>query len=348
VASTTARAGSLPRYLLTRLALVIPMIWILITLVFFLMRGIGDPITASLGGRLPADQLQARIHAAGYDRPILVQYGDYLWSLLHGDLGTTVTDNRPVTELLRVNGAATLELAFWAFLVALAIGIPLGRIAARHRDRIPDVFLRISGVLFYAAPVFFVGLLGKLVFAIWLDWLPVSGRASAKTILAINHVSPKTNVYIVDAILYGEPSYIWDAVWHTIMPAITLGLLVGGIFLRLVRTNLLQTMRDDYVEAARARGVKEGRINRKHAFKNAMVPVVTVMGLQAALLLGGAILTEETFEWQGLGYMLAQYLIKRDFVAVQGIVTLLAVVVVVASFVIDIITALIDPRVRYR
>jgi peptide/nickel transport system permease protein len=338
----------LPRYLLTRLALVIPMIWILITLVFFLMRGIGDPITASLGGRLPADQLQARIHAAGYDRPILVQYGDYLWSLLHGDLGTTVTDNRPVTEMLRVNGAATLELAFWAFLVALAVGIPLGRIAARHRDRIPDVFLRVSGVLFYAAPVFFVGLLGKLVFSIWLDWLPVSGRASAKTILAISHVSPKTNIYLVDAILYGEPSYIWDVVWHTIMPAITLGLLVGGIFLRLVRTNLLQTMKDDYVEAARARGIKVGRINRKHAFKNAMVPVVTVMGLQAALLLGGAILTEETFEWQGLGYMLAQYLIKRDFVAVQGIVTVLAMVVVVASFVIDVITALIDPRVRYK
>jgi peptide/nickel transport system permease protein len=338
----------LPRYLLTRLALVIPMIWILITLVFFLMRGIGDPITASLGGRLPADQLQARIHAAGYDRPILVQYGDYLWSLLHGDLGTTVTDNRPVTEMLRVNGAATLELAFWAFLVALAVGIPLGRIAARHRDRIPDVFLRVSGVLFYAAPVFFVGLLGKLVFSIWLDWLPVSGRASAKTILAISHVSPKTNIYLVDAILYGEPSYIWDVVWHTIMPAITLGLLVGGIFLRLVRTNLLQTMKDDYVEAARARGIIEGRIKRKHAFMYAMVTVVTVMGLQAALLLGGAILTEETFEWQGLGYMLAQYLIKRDFVAVQGIVTVLAMVVVVASFVIDVITALIDPRVRYK
>lgn len=348
MSSTTARAGSLPRYLLTRLALVIPMIWILITLVFFLMRGIGDPIEAMLGGRLPADQLAERRHEAGFDRPILVQYGDYLWQLLHGNLGTTLTDNRPVTDVLKVNGAATLELAFWAFLIALAIGIPLGRIAARHRDRIPDVFLRVSGVLFYAAPVFFVGLLGKLVFSVWLDWLPVSGRANPRTIIAISHVSPKTNIYLIDAILYGDPEYIWDVIWHTIMPAVTLGLLVGGIFLRLVRTNLLQTMKDDYVEAARARGIKEGRINRKHAFRNAMVPVVTVMGLQAALLLGGAILTEETFEWQGLGYMLAQYLTKRDFVAVQGIVTVMAMIVVVASFLIDIITALIDPRVRYR
>jgi peptide/nickel transport system permease protein len=132
------------------------------------------------------------------------------------------------------------------------------------------------------------------------------------------------------------------------LPALTLGLLVAGIFLRLVRTNLLQTMRDDYVEAARARGVKEGRVNRKHAFRNALVPVVTVMGLQAALLLGGAILTERTFEWQGLGFMLAQYLTQRDFVAVQGIVTVMAVIVVIASFLIDVITALIDPRVRYR
>lgn len=324
------------------------MVWILITLVFFLMRGIGDPISAALGGRLPPAQLQERIHEAGFDRPIIVQYGDYLWQLLHGNLGTTVTDNRPVSEVLLVNGAATLELAFWAFLVALAIGIPLGRVAARHRDRIPDVFLRISGVLFYAAPVFFVGLLGKLVFSVWLNWLPVYGRADPGTRLAISNVKPKTNIYIIDAILYGDPEYIWDVIHHTIMPAITLGLLVGGIFLRLVRTNLLQTMKDDYVEAARARGIKEGRINRKHAFKNAMVPVVTVMGLQAALLLGGAILTEKTFEWQGLGYMLADYLTKRDFVAVQGIVTVMAVVVVFASFLIDVITALIDPRVRYQ
>ena len=349
MANTAVRAtsGGLRRYLLIRLALIIPMIWILVTLVFFFMRVIGNPIDAALGGRLPAAEIAARKHAAGYDRPILVQYFSYLGGLLHGDLGTTLTDNQPVSRIILVNGAATLELTFWAFLVAVGVGVPLGRVAARHRDRIPDVFLRVTGVLFYAAPVFFVGLLAKLLFSVKLGWLPASGRAEPATQLAIANVSPRTHIFLVDAILYGEPSYVWDVLRHTILPALTLGLLTAGIFLRLVRTNLLQTMRSDYVEAARARGVPERTVVRKHAFRNALVPVITVMGLQAALLLGGAILTERTFEWQGLGYALANYLEQRDFVAVQGIVIVIAIVVVVASFLIDVLTALIDPRVRY-
>src|SRR6195952_776892 len=345
--TTRTTSGGLRRYLLTRLALMIPMIFILVTVVFFFMRVIGDPIEASLGGRLPPDQIAARKHSAGLDRPIFTQFFQYLGRLLHGDLGTTITDNQKVSSILWVKGAATLELAFWAFLVAAAVGIPLGRIAARHRDRIPDIVLRISGVLFYAAPVFFVGLLGKLLFGIILNWLPTSGRADPATELAIANVSPRTHIYLIDAILYGQPSYIWDVLRHTILPALVLGLLTAGIFLRLVRTNLLQTMRSDYVEAARARGVPEGRVVRKHAFRNALVPVITVMGLQGALLLGGAILTERTFEWQGLGYELGNYLLQRDFVAVQGIVTVIAIVVVVVSFLIDTATALIDPRVRY-
>lgn len=344
---TRSTSGGLRRYLLTRLALMIPMIWILVTLVFFFMRVIGNPIDAALGGRLPPDQIALRKHAAGFDRPILSQYLQYIGQLLHGNFGTTITDNQKVSSIIVVSGAATLELTFWAFLVAIGVGIPLGRVAARHRDRIPDIFLRVTGVLFYAAPVFFVGLLAKLLFGIVLNWLPVSGRANPATQLAIAHVSPRTHIFLIDSILYGQPSYIWDVLRHTILPALTLGLLTAGIFLRLVRTNLLQTMRSDYVEAARARGVPEPRVVRKHAFRNALVPVVTVMGLQGALLLGGAILTERTFEWQGLGYALANYLAQRDFVAVQGIVTVIAIVVVVISFLIDVATALIDPRVRY-
>ncbi len=346
-AGTKPAAGGLRRYLLTRLALMIPMVWILVTLVFFFMRVIGNPIDAALGGRLPPDQIAARKHAAGFDRPILVQYFSYLGQLVRGNFGTTLTDNQPVSSIILTKGAATLELAFWAFLIAVGVGIPLGRVAARHRDRLPDIFLRVTGVLFYAAPVFFVGLLAKLLFAIKLHWLPTSGRATPDTITHIANVSPRTNIYIVDSILYGDPTYIWDVLRHTILPAATLGLLTAGIFLRLVRTNLLQTMRSDYVEAARARGVKDRTVLRRHAFRNALVPVVTVMGLQGALLLGGAILTERTFEWQGLGYALTNYLEQRDFVAVQGIVTVIAIVVVVASFLIDIVTALIDPRVRY-
>jgi peptide/nickel transport system permease protein len=331
----------------TRLLLVIPMIWVLVTLVFFVMRVIGDPISSAFGGRLPPDQIKIRKHNAGLDRPILVQYWDYLKGVVHGDFGTAITDNQRISHVLIVKGAATFELTFWAFLVALVVGIPLGRIAARYRDRLPDVGLRLFAVLAYAMPVFFVGLLLKLLFAIKLGWLPASGRASTNVELAIQNVSPKTNIYLIDAILYGDSSYVVDVLKHAVLPAIALGLLVAGVFLRLVRVNLLQTLRADYVEAARARGVPERKVVRSHAFRNAMIPVVTVMGLQVAALLGGAVLTEITFEWQGLGYTLTQYLVRRDFVAVQGIVTAIALIVAIISFLIDVIAAIVDPRVRY-
>lgn len=335
----------LARYLLTRLALVPVMMWVLITMVFILMRVIGDPITAAQGGRLNAQQIAERKAAAGLDRPLLTQYWEYLGGLLHGDLGVTLTDKREISDILIQNGAATLELSFWSLIVAFAVGVPLGRVAARYRDRTPDVLLRLFAILVYAAPVFFVGLLLKLAFTPF-GW-PSSGRATTSVELALQDVHPKTNIMIVDAILYGDPSYIWDVLQHAVLPAVALGLLTGGIFLRLVRVNLLQTLRSDYVTAARARGVSERRVLRKHAFRTALVPVVTVMGMQIAILLAGAVLTETTFEWKGLGYQLAEYLIDRDFIAVQGIVTLIAVVVSVASFLIDVIVAFVDPRVRF-
>ncbi|MGV8977770.1 MAG: ABC transporter permease [Cellulomonas sp.] len=320
---------------------------ILVTVVFFFMRVIGDPITASQGGRLSAGQLAERRAAAGFDRPILTQYGEYLAGLVHGDFGTALTDHRAIREVLVTNGAATLELSVWALLVAFLVGVPLGRLAARYRDRLPDVSIRMFAVLVYAAPVFFVGLLLKLLFSATLGWLPASGRASAGVEVALTNVNPKTNIMVVDAILYGDPGYVVDVLRHAILPALALGLLTAGVFIRLIRINLIETMRTDYVTAARARGVPERLVVRKHAFRNALVPVVTVMGMQIALLLGGAILTETTFEWQGLGYVLSRYLLARDFVAVQGLVTAIAVVVALGSFLIDVINALVDPRVRY-
>src|SRR5687768_2906360 len=344
-AKRSGRLSPLTRYLLVRLALIIPMLWILVTMVFVLMRVIGDPISAALGGRLGPVEIAERKAAAGLDRPILTQYWEYMSGLVQGDFGRTLTDNRAVSEILVVNGAATFELAFWSLIVAFGVGVPLGRMAARYRDRFPDVVLRLFAILVYAAPVFFVGLLLKLSFTPF-GW-PSSGRASTGAELAISDVSPQTHIMIIDAILYGDTGYIIDVLQHAVLPAIALGLLTGGVFLRLVRVNLLQTLRMDYVTAARARGVSERRVMSKHAFRNALVPVVTVMGLQIALLLGGAILTETTFEWKGLGYQLAEYLIRRDFLAVQGIVTLIALIVCAASFLIDVIVAFVDPRVRF-
>ncbi len=340
------RGGGLGRYIVVRFLLMIPTVFILVTLVFFLIRLTGDPITAALGGRLPAAQLAERITEAGYDRPIIVQYFEYLGQVLTGNFGNTITDNQPVTDVLVTYGSATLELVLYSLVVALIVGIPLGMVAAALRDRWPDAILRVSAILFYATPVFFSGLVAKLIFSVWLGWLPVSGRADVRTEIALNRESG-TGLYLLDAIATGNPAYIQDVLEHAVLPALTLGLLTAGIFLRLVRTNVIGTYNMPYVDAARSRGVSEFRLVRKHAYKPALIPIITVIGLQIALLLGGAVLTETTFEWKGLGFQLAAYLGARDFVAVQGIVALIAVIVALTNFFVDIIAAFIDPRVRY-
>jgi peptide/nickel transport system permease protein len=339
--------GGLSSYIVVRFLLIFPTIFILVTTVFFLMRTTGDPITAALGGRLPPAQLQQRIHAAGYDKPVIVQYGNYLAGIAHGDFGTTISDHRPVLNVLTTFGTATLELAVYALIVAFLVGIPFGRIAAARRDRAPDAGLRVFAILCYATPVFFAGLLLKLIFSVKLGWLPVDGRASTGTELEIQLLPHPTGIYLIDAIRTGDPGAVTDVLRHAILPAVALGLLTAGIFLRLVRTNVIGTLGTGYVEAARSRGVSERRLLRKHAYRPALIPIITVIGLQVAVLLGGAVLTETTFEWKGLGFQLDQYLQQRDFVAVQGIVALLAVIVAVTNFLVDIVAALIDPRVRY-
>jgi peptide/nickel transport system permease protein len=338
--------GALGRYIVVRFLLIIPTVFILVTMVFLLMRTIGDPITAALGGRLTKEQLAERIHEAGYDRPVIVQYFEYLGQIFTGNFGTAITDGQPVSELLVTYGSATLELAFYALVVAFIVGIPLGMVAAWARDRWPDAILRVLAILFYATPVFFAGLLLKLVFSVWLKILPVAGRADTRTELDLTRLDNPTGIYLIDAFRVG-PDAVADVLTHAVLPGLALGLLTAGVFLRLVRTNVIGTLSMDYVDAARSRGVSEYRLVRKHAYKPALVPIVTVIGLQIALLLGGAVLTESTFEWKGLGFKLAEYLGARDFVAVQGIVALLAVIVALSNFIVDIIAAIIDPRVRY-
>ncbi|WP_203663648.1 ABC transporter permease [Actinocatenispora rupis] len=333
------------RYLLQRLALVVPMVWVLVTLVFLLMRvAPGDPVSAALGGRLSPAALAARRHAAGFDKPLVVQYGEYLRDVVTLNFGQTLTDNRPVREVLIDNGGATLTLTLAALIVAFAVGLPLGRRAGRHRDTPPDVGIRLFGIITYAAPVFFLGLILQLVFGVFLDWLPTSDQAGP---VVQAEVPTRTHILLLDALLAGQWNSFVDVLRHLILPAVTLGLLLAGVLIRLVRVNLIQTLRSDYVEAARARGIRESDVVGRHAFRNALVPVVTVMGLQIALLLGGAVLTEETFNWPGIGSQLVNYLNERDYTAVQGIITVFAVAVVVVSLLIDVVSAVVDPRVRY-
>nr|NLD39894.1 ABC transporter permease [Actinomycetales bacterium] len=346
-ASKSRSSGTLRKYILTRFLLIFPTIFILVTVVFFVMRSTGDPITAALGGRLTPTQLAERIAAAGYDRPLLVQYLEYLGNIFRGDFGTTFSDGRPVLEILTTYGTATAEIVFFALILALLIGVPFGMIAAANRDRWPDAVLRVLAILGYATPVFFIGLLLKLVFSVQLGVLPVAGRASPAGEVVISKITNPTGFHLLDAIRLGNWELAQDVVSHSILPAVALGLLVGGVFLRLVRTNIIGTLERPYIESARSRGVDEGRLVRVHALRPALVPVITVMGMQIAMSLGGAVLTETTFEWKGLGFILVQYMSSRDFVAVQGIVMVLAVIVAITNFIVDIVAALIDPRVRY-
>jgi peptide/nickel transport system permease protein len=333
-----SQGTSLRTYLLTRLALAIPTVLILLTMVFLLMRvAPGDPIQAALGGHVPQEEIERRSAEAGYDRPILVQYFEDLGDAVTLDLGTTLTDHREVTSIIVENGTATLELTIFAFALALVVGVGIGLAAGSHRDTWIDTSGRLFGIFVYAAPVFFTGFLLQLLFGSELGWLPTTGFELDKT----------THLYIVDSVITGNWNALGDVLQHLILPVVTLGLLISGVLIRLVRVNLLQTMRGDYVEAARARGVSERRVVIHHAFRNALVPVVTVAGLQFALLMGGAILTEQTFNWPGIGSELVRYLNERDYIAVQGIITIFALAVVVVSLLIDLVNAFIDPRVRY-
>lgn len=337
------KSGSLAHYIFIRVLLSIPMVFILLTLIFVLLRAApGDPITATLGMRLPPQEIAERKAEMGLNNPLYVQYFDYLSNALTGDFGNPLTDRRSVLEIIAETAPATMELAIAAMIVALIIGIPVGALAGRLRDTPFDTGGRLYGIIIYATPLFWSALLAQLYFSVKLGWLPASGRAGG-----FNMPQDITGFYVIDSIITLDWPALATTLAHLALPAITLGLMMAGVFARLVRVNMLQTLRSDYVEAARARGIREHRVVFRHAFKNALIPVITILGLQFALMIGNATLTETVFSWPGLARALVDFIGKRDYAAVQGIVTFVALLIVAISLLIDIINAIIDPRVRY-
>jgi len=335
--------GSLARYFMARLALVVPMLLILLTATFLLLRvAPGDPVTATLGDRVSEARADAIRRSLGLNRPLWRQYVDYLGRVVHGDFGRAITTNRPIRSTIAERFPATLELTLAALIVAVIVGVGIGALSARYRDTTLDIGGRIFGILLYAAPIFWLGIMLQLLFAVKLGWFPTGGRIAPFT-------DPRsiTGLYTVDALLTRNWGSLTSSVRYLTLPALTLGLAIGGIFIRLVRVNMIQTLKADYVEAARARGVPERLVLFRHAFRNALVPVVTIVGLQFALLLSGAVLTETTFTWPGIGLSLFQFLQDRDYIGVQGLVTFYAVFVVVVSLLIDLASAWVDPRIRY-
>jgi peptide/nickel transport system permease protein len=293
--------------------------------------------TGSLDGWAPVDRFAIQVNI--FDS----QYFNYLNDLLHLDLGTAIHPRgRPIAKDLREKFPATVELSVAAMLVTILIGVSTGAYAAHKRRSVADYGFRLYSIIIYAIPVFWLGLMLQLIFGVYLGLLPVYGRIGTG-------LKPETitGLFVVDSILTRNWPALVSALKYLTLPSLTLGLYLSGIFTRLTRANMLETLRQDYVRAARARGLPERVVVYKHALKNAFIPIITMMGLQFALLLAGAVLTETTFSWPGMGLFLTQRIMDRDFPSVQGGVVFFAVIVASVNLIVDIVYALLDPRVRY-
>ncbi|MDC0835123.1 ABC transporter permease [Leptolyngbya valderiana BDU 20041] len=340
-----SRSRALQSYVLVRLLLAPLMLWTIATVVFLLLRATpGDPVDAILGPRAPEafkDELREQLGLAG---SLPQQYGRYLLQLLQFDLGESATSRgQTVWEIIGNFFPATIELAVGSMLVAAVVGVGVGMLSASRPNTPWDVGGRLFGILTYSVPMFWMGMLLQLVFAVQLGWFPLGTRFP----LGVPAPAGVTGLYLVDSLLAGSPQQFFAALHYLALPCLTLGILLSGIFERVVRVNLKQTLKSDYVEAARARGIPEGRVLVAHALKNALIPTISVFGLTFAALLGGAILTEVTFSWPGLASRLYEAISARDYPTVQGVVVFFAAIVVGVSICIDILNAWIDPRVRY-
>jgi peptide/nickel transport system permease protein len=337
-------------YIVTRILLTIPMIMILLSVVFVVMRVLpGNPVLLRFEKTADPALIASYTHALGLDKPLYMQYLDYLWDLFHGNLGLSMAGAfEPVGPQILSRFPATLELTSYAFIVAVAVGVFMGALGAR-KPGVPDDSVKVFGILIYAFPVFFLGMILQLIFGIWLRWLPVGGRLDPGVIptnLSVGGVQLATGLYTVDSLLSGNLVEFVDAVRHLILPSTALGLVISGVFVRMTRTNMLETMRADFVTAARARGLKERTVVYSYALRNALLPIVTIMGLQFALLLSGAILTETEFNILGVGTYLVDRINFRDYTAVQGTVVFLAILISTVSLIVDVLYAYLDPRVR--
>lgn len=336
----------LRRYILTRIGLTLPMVFILATLIFFVLRVLpGDPVRSALGPRGTPEMVTRLREQLGLEDPILTQYGRFLGGMVTFDFGRALTGGRrPIIDEMSERFPATLELVIPGAALALLLGVFGGALAAARRKRSTDYGLRLYSVVIYAIPIFWLGLIFQMIFGIRLGWLPVAGRIDPVIGTTLDRT---TNIYAIDSIISGNWEALRSVAAHLVLPVATLGLVLSGVFVRLTRINVIETLQQDYIEAARARGIRERVVVYGHALRNALIPVVTLIGLQVAILLAGAVLTETVFSWPGMGQYLVQRISARDYTAVQSVVTVFALFVALISLAVDIMYSLIDPRVRY-
>nr|MDO8100613.1 ABC transporter permease [Candidatus Njordarchaeota archaeon] len=404
-------------YIITRILLMIPMILLLISIVFLIIRVLpGDPVLMHFEKKAEEWQLEQMRHVLGLDKPIWIQYIDYVVGFFTGNLGKSMQDYSPVAQQIFSAFPATLELAIYSTVIAVLLGVFLGARSARAYNTPQDHAIRVSGIATYAIPVFFLGMVFQLIFSIWLGLFPVGSRSyptmqpvgmniplsppeggfiphfllsslagilplalclvlfrrrhkklQRKDLLisvavfvviwclwalggwyfmSIGGLRLSTGLYTVDSILEGSIFKFVESFRYLLLPSLTLGIVLSGVFLRLTRTNMIETLRLDFVTAARARGLKERTVTYGYALRNAFLPVLTMIGLQFAALLGGAILTETTFNWPGLGRYIVDRINFRDYTAIQGAVVIFGVLVMIVSLIVDLLYAYLDPRIR--
>lgn len=403
--------------MISRVLLTIPMIFILLTTVFLVMRVLpGDPVMLHFEKMENPEAMAAMRIRLGLDKPLWAQYFDYVAGLFRGDLGLSMQDYSPVSQQIFSAFPATLELAICSMIIAVLIGVFLGVEASKAYNKPKDQVIRVFGIVTYAIPVFFLGMVFQMIFGVGLHWLPVGGRISptmeptgltiplsippggfithflssslagivlAGVYVAVAKIRHKklnrkdrtislilfatgwllwaglgwyyissgglhlsTGLFTVDSLLEGNLYKFGLSVRYLFLPSLTLGLVLCGIFIRLTRSNMLETSRLDFVTAAKARGLRDSTVTYGYALRNAFLPVLTMMGLQFALLLAGAVLTETTFSWPGLGRYLVDRINFRDYTAIQGVVVVFGILVSIVSLAIDLLYAYLDPRIR--
>ncbi len=404
-------------YIITRILLMIPMILLLLSIVFIVVRVMpGDPVALHFERRASEESMNEMRSRLGLDKPLHIQYLEYLGGLLRGDFGKSMQDYSPVGQQIFSAFPATLELAIFSVFIAIALGVLLGVRSSKFYNSAQDHFIRAFGIIAYAIPVFFLGMIFQLIFAVelglfptglrtrptmepyglildlnypaeglatvllwalpaglicsilcfvvlkrrnvkfwpkgflfclpaflagWLVWTVISWH-----FMSVGEVHMSTGLFTIDSLLEGNIIKFVEALKGLFLPSLTLGIVLSGVFIRLTRNNMLETLRVEYVTAARARGLREKTVVYGYAFRNAFLPILTMMGLQFATLLGGAILTETTFSWPGLGRYLVSRINYRDYTAIQGAVVYFGLIVALVNLIVDIFYAYLDPRIR--
>ena len=331
------------KYIIRRLVATIPvLIGLSIVLFAFVHLLPGDPTRAILGQHATPATVASLRESLGLDKPLWQQYVIYMGDLLQGDLGHSVVNNKPVLQEFMIRFPATIELTIAALLFAAGIGIPLGRLAARHPQTWTDGMVTVISLLGISIPIFVLGLTLQFFFSVELGWLPTSSRIDPRL-----HIPNVTSFMLVDTLLAGRPDAFVDALKHLVLPAIALGSIPLAIITRITRASVLDVANEDYVRTARAKGLTERRVDDRHIMRNAWLPVTTVVGLQVGGLLAGAVITETIFAWNGVGRWVFSAITNRDYFIIQSSILIFALIFLTVNLVVDIGYAFLNPRIRY-